>query len=471
MRDRPDSLISQHFRQTRRQLLSLLFKIWGGGFLVVIFGFAIAWFFVQPAPPRKLVMATGPKDGAYFLFGTIYAEHLQKQGVTLELLSTDGSTENYERLRGDNKVNLAIVQGGTIPNDLPRTSNFESLASLYFEPVWVFYRSQESVSELRDLTNKRIAIGRENSGTASMARLILAENGIKDSDNSEYIQSGGRTAMRQLIDGEVDVAIFVMSPSSSLIRELIESDDIRLMSFDRHKAYTHRHPFLTSVTLERGVIDLESNLPRDDIYLIAPAANLVANQSLHDALIPLLLRAAVETHQTKASLLNPGRLPSTEFVEFPLNASARRYFEQGPPFLQRYLPFWVASAIDRGKILLLPALTLLLPLFRIAPPLYRWRIRSRIYRWYEILRGIESDLRAQADIAKLREHAETLSEMEGELDDLDSVPLSYMEEFYNLRLHVEFVERRVVDLLDAPTAEIPTHKAFAPSREQQPNAS
>ncbi|MGI9457008.1 MAG: hypothetical protein ACR2NU_10625, partial [Aeoliella sp.] len=127
------------------------------------------------------------------------------------------------------------------------------------------------------------------------------------------------------------------------------------------------------------------------------------------------------------------------------------YFESGPPFLQKYLPFWIASAIDRGKILLIPALTLLLPLFRVAPPLYRWRIRSRIYRWYLILRKIEGDMRKHADGKTLWEHSATLSTMETELDDLDSVPLSYMQEFYNLRLHVEFIERRVSRALDAVT--------------------
>ena len=443
MNDRPDSLLTEHFRQTKRHLRRLLFKVWGGGFLCVICGFAIAWFYIQPAPPRKIVMATGPTDGAYYQFGMVYAEYLQRQGITLELRATAGSMENYDWLQKENGADLAIVQGGTAPRELRRTGEIESLASLYFEPVWVFYRSDESVADLRDLTNKRIAIGRENSGTAAIARLLLEENGIGSEDGSTFVPSGGRQAVLQLLNDEVDVAVFVTSPSSPLVRQLIASGDIRLLSFERHEAYTRRHPFLTSVTLERGVIDLENDHPRTDVHLIAPAANLVANQGLHDALIPLLLRTTTDTHQPKAGLFDPGRLPSAEFAEFPVNLSARRYFDEGPPFLQRYLPFWIASAIDRGKILLLPAITLLLPLFRIAPPLYRWSIRSRIFRWYEVLRGIESDLRNNASAAKLRKHAQTLSEMDGELDDLQTVPLSFMEEFYNLRLHVEFVERRV----------------------------
>jgi len=453
---RRDSLLTEHFRETRRQVRGLLLKIWGGGFLIVLIGFALAWFFIQPAPPRTIVMATGSQEGAYFRFAKDYANYLRNQGVTLELRPTNGSLENYRLLQSDPQVDLAIVQGGTAPEDVRDASNIESLASLYFEPVWVFYRSNETYSDLRDLRDKRIAIGLAGSGTDSMASLLLGENGIDASSGATLVRSGGLDAARQLKLGEVDAALFVTSPHSELIRELIGMEDVRLLNFDRHAAYVRRHPFLTSVTLERGVIDLQRDFPRSDVLLVAPAANLVATSELHDALIPLLLRAATETHRRDGSLLQRGRLPSTEFIEFPLNESARRYFNDGPPFLQKYLPFWIASAVDRGKILLLPALTLLLPLFRVGPPLYRWRIRSRIYRWYEILRGIETDLRSQADVETLRKHATTLSTMEGELDDLLSIPLAYMQEFYNLRLHVQFVERRVERVLNATEEKTPS---------------
>jgi hypothetical protein len=194
-----------------------------------------------------------------------------------------------------------------------------------------------------------------------------------------------------------------------------------------------------------------------DVRLIAPAANLVAAPGLHDSLVPLLLKVASAVHTKGNTLARAGQFPSTELVEFPLNESARIYFESGPPFLQKYLPFWVAAGIDRSKIFLLPILALLIPLCKMAPPLYRWRIRSRIYRWYEILREIEGELRKNAELKVLRKHATTLSSMEQELDDLDCVPLAYMEEFYNLRLHEEFVDRRVTQALQA--AEKPTPQA------------
>jgi len=454
MSETADSVLAQHFRQAKRHLRSLLWKIWGGGFLLVTLGFAIAWFFIQPAPPKTIVMVTGSEDGAYHEFGKMYAEFLREQGITLELRSTPGTVTNYEKLMTEDDVDLAIVQSGAAPADEMATGLIESLASLYFEPVWVFYRSDLAITDLRDLQGRSIAIGFEGSGTAAIARLLLAENGVQESDETPFILSGGHQAMSQLVDGDVGGAIFVMSPRAGLIRELVTSSAIRLLSFERHQAYARRYPYLTSVTLRRGVIDLSRDIPRTDVKLVAPAANLVAKQSLHDSLIPLLLRAAEEIHRPRSSLFDPGRLPSTEFVEFPLNPSAQRYFEEGPPFLQKFLPFWVASAVDRGKILLLPAITLLFPLLRIAPPLYRWSIRKRIFQWYRILRKIELDLRQGVRPSLMEKHARALTEMEDELDELRSVPLSYMEEFYNLRLHMEFVERRVQRALKESSGEV-----------------
>jgi len=318
---------------------------------------------------------------------------------------------------------------------------------LYFEPVWVFYRGDQPYSDLRSLSNKSIAVGRFGSGTAVLSKLLLAENGVTPSSGATFLHIGGREAIGELEAGSIDAAFFVTAPNADVIQSLIDIPDIRLLSFDRHAAYARRHSYLSAVTLERGVIDLERNYPGSNVHLIAPTANLIANSDLHDALVPLLLRAAQQVHQQEPSLFQRGELPSTRYVEFPVNDSARRYFEKGPPLLQKYLPFWVASFVDRGAILLLPALTLLLPLFKVAPPIYRWRIRSRIYRWYKLLRSMESDLQSNDEPDKLRSHWKTLQRMETELDDLQDVPLAYMQEFYSLRLHVEFVERRVIRAL------------------------
>lgn len=438
----------ERYWDTQRNLKRWWFRLWGSGLLLIIVIFAVAWFFVEPAPPNRIVIAVGAQDGAYWQFAQQYAEFFKQYDIELELKETAGSLENYRLLEDENDIHVAIVQGGSAPEKIRNSNQLESIASLYFEPVWVFYRGDKLVTEIRQLKGKTIAVGRENSGTQVLSRLLLKENGVESSKNSRFVDIGGEEAKSQLLAGEIDAAFFVTSPQSQIIHDLILTEDVKLLSFERHEAYSQRFPFLSDVVLQRGVIDLSKSLPKEDVYLVSPTANLVASPELHDSLIPLFIKAATLTHERGERLMRSEKFPSTDFIEFPLNESARLYFESGPPFLQKYLPFWLASFVDRAKVLLLPMITLIFPLFKIAPPVYRWRIRSRIYKWYELLRAIEANLKPGTSRDILLHQIDAVADIEKELDDLSSVPLSHMEEFYNLRLHVELVRGRVNRLLE-----------------------
>lgn len=440
--EEPFRSLLDEFRESKRDFM----RIWGPGLLVTLAAFGITWFFLEPAPPDTLVIASGPRDGAYYRFAEEYAAVFAEEGVTLKVIPTQGSLENYRMLIEDPEVNLAIVQGGT-SSTLHVEAGLEALASLYLEPVWVFYRSDETKTELRQMATMRIAIGNPDSGTRALASRLLLDNGVSPAlENAEFVNVGGTEAAEQLQQGKVDAAIFVMSGNSPIIRLLASDRSIKLMNFSRHEAYRRRYPFLTSVRLEGGVIDLEDNLPDQAVYLLAPAANLVATEELHDAFIPLLMKATHRVHERGGMFVDPGQFPSLQYVEFDVNESARQYFESGPSFLQKYVPFWVASAIDRCKILLLPMLTLLIPLFKLAPPLYRWRIRSRIYQWYGVLRKVDQRVKSEANPAVLLRDRRSLHTMEQELGEV-SVPLSYMQEFYSLRMHLDLVRRRLEDRL------------------------
>jgi hypothetical protein len=219
----------------------------------------------------------------------------------------------------------------------------------------------------------------------------------------------------------------------------MREQNVSLLSFDRAGAYKRRHPFLTSVTLSEGMLDLEQNLPAEDVELLAPTAVLVARGDMHSALVPLLLKAVSEVHEAGGILENPREFPSEEHVEFPLNADARSYLRSGPSFLYKHLPFSLAAWADRMKLMLLPLCTLLIPLIKAAPPLYRWRIRSKIYTWYRVLRQVDQARKTADDSSALAAPCiKQLRAVERELAEL-SVPLSYMAEFYDLRWHVALV--------------------------------
>ena len=319
-----ESLLKQHLLDTRRHVRRLLFRIWGGGFFFVVVGFAIAWFFIQPAPPKRIVIATGPTDGAYFEFAQMYSDYLAPQGIELELRETAGTIENYELLLNDKDVDLAIVQGGVASEEFVENNALETLGSLFFEPVWVFYRADKSIADLRDLDDLRIAIGVKNSGTAAISELLLAQNGLGEEDGVEFVYLGGHQAADELIAGSVDAAIFVLSPKSELVSELVPREDIKLLDFSRADAYVRRYPFFTSLILERGVLDMEGDYPREDLHLIAPAANMVATESLHEALVPMMLKAATESHRHVTHYFEPGRLPSSHAISLGKSTSQCR---------------------------------------------------------------------------------------------------------------------------------------------------
>ncbi len=422
------------FRQRRRQLLRMI----GPGIIGTVVVFAVAFYFVEPPPPQTVVIATGGTGGRYHAFAEAYADAFARHGITLELRETAGSVENFDLLLHDDTVSLAIVQGGTAPPDAHAADSIEAIASLYFEPLWVFHRADLEIEHLGDLKGRRIAVGEADSGSSLLATQVLAMNGIHDGrDGTEFLNQSGLQAASSLGVDHVDAAMFVVGPESPILLPLLEDPQLVLMDFARQQAYARRLPFLKDVVLEEGVIDFEKNLPRKRVRLIAPAANLVTTSAMHDAFVPLLLEVALEQHRGGGLLADDGELPSQDYVSFPVNSAARSYLAHGPSFFQRHLSFWVASMIDRTKILIIPLLTLLIPLFKIAPPVYRWRIRSRIYRWYDVLRGIDQKLREENG-GDPSEHAARLQAMSNELNTVD-IPLSYMEEFYNLRLHIDLV--------------------------------
>ncbi len=426
-----------------REAQSVFYKTWGPALGIMFIGFVIAWFFVEPAPPSHLTIAAGPKTGAYYAQAEVFKKHFAENGIDLKILETAGSLENYHLLLNDKSVHLAIVQGGTKPESLTEQS-LESLASLYLEPLWVFSRETEPYQEIRELAGKSIAIGNPSSGTEAIMKVVLEANGLtkKDSEHSTQIVTvGGKQAASMLKQGKVDAACFVLPPDNRLIRQLMGDSSLKLLAFKRHHAYHQLYPYLSDVTLVQGVLDLERDIPAEDVPLIAPAANLVAAAELHDAFVPLLIEAADRNRERNNLLASADEFPSLKFSEFRPHAASIYAFKSGHALLYLYLPFWIASLFDRMKIMLLPLLTLTIPLIKIAPPVYRWRIRSRIYRWYVLLRQMDQQVEENHE-ELFSKQLKALQTMESELESI-KVPLSYMEEFYNLRLHLELVKRKI----------------------------
>jgi len=417
----------------RRELL----RVFGPVLLLVLIGFAIAYQFIKPAPPRHVVLATGAPSGAYHAYGERYRKALAAYGIDLELRTTAGSMENLALLRSG-AVDVAFVQGGSAPSG--GIDGLEGLGSLYYEPLWLFHRAGLSLDRLAGLAGRRVAVGAEGSGTRQLVLRLLADNGL-DEGAVQLSGLNGAAAAAALRKGELDALFLVSGADASLVRTLIASPGVTLASLARAPAYARRYPFLTELTLPEGTLDLAADLPPRDVRLIAPAAGLVAADTLHPAIIDLLLQAAGRTHGRGGPFAAQGQFPSPAHGEFPLSRAASRYYQYGPPLLQRFLPFWAASLVDRLKVMLLPLVVLLLPLFKVMPPIYSWRMRARIYRWYRELERIDLALHDDPEQAMQGELLLQLAALEQEVLRVE-VPLSFASQLYHLRQHIELVRSR-----------------------------
>ncbi len=406
--------------------------------LLVMTGFVIAFNYIKPAPPERIVIATGEANGGYQSFARQYQAYLADEGITLEILETHGSVDNINRLR-KGEVDIAFVQGGTAPKDI-QNLNLEGLASLYYEPLWLFHKAGLQLDRIGELPGLQVAVGAKASGTFSLVSRLLSDNKINHGSIT-WLTPDAAEAVQRLQKRQIDAAFFVSSPNSEMINELLHSDQIQLASFERAKAYARRYHFLKELILPEGAEDLERNIPDRDIHLLGTTAALVAGNDLHPAIVGLMLQAASHVHGEEGLFENMGEFPSHRYLEFPLNEQADHYFKKGPPFLQRYLPFWAASLLDRMKIMLLPLLALMLPMFKVMPPLYRWRMRSRVFRWYNQLEVLDMALIHDPD-ANIEGLRDELSKLDMEVRAI-KVPLSFSDQLYHLRQHIEFVRQNV----------------------------
>lgn len=414
--------------------------------LITAIGFVVAFQFVQPAPPRHVTITTGGEAGAYYAYAKRYAALLAAKGITLEILTSAGSVENLDRLnRG--QADIALVQGGIqeVSNN-DEGSDLRSLGSVSYEPVWVFYRSDHPIDKLHQLDGKRIAVGEDGSGIRGLALKLLEANQIS-ARSKNLVPLAGLNAAEALQQGQIDASFIVAAQEAPVVQVMLRSPGIRVMNFRQADAYIRRFGFLSKIVLPRGVVDLVRDAPPRDTVLLATTANVIVRDDVHPALINLLLQAMSEVHGQTGFFQHAGEFPAYKDQSFELSDEAKHYYKSGPPFLQRYLPFWIAVLVERLFVMIVPVVILLLPLLKVAPSIYNWRVRSKIYRCYGDLKFLELELRRHYEPSR---HAEYLSRLDHIEEDAYSrnIPLSFSDLFYTLREHINLVRQELFQLGD-----------------------
>jgi len=406
--------------------------------------FLIAFYFVDPFPPQRITIGCGPSEGANFNFAKAYQEILSKEGITLDLINTAGSAENLKLLGAESGgVDVAFVQG-SMKSLVPKT-DLVSLGSLFFEPLWIFHRNGLAVRRIPDLRGLRLAVGKEGSGTKILTMRLLELNNVT-AQNTQILSNGYQKAAEMLLNAEVDVAFFVSTHLASHVINLIDSKSVKLMGLERAEAYALLYHYLYVMKVPEGVSDFEANIPACDLTLVAPTTQLVARPNLHPALITLLLEAAQVVHKFGGDFEREGEFPAPKYLDFKLSPEVERFYKFGSPFLQRYLPFWIAIFVSRMAVLLLPLVAVVLPLFKLMPLVYRWRMRSKIYRWYSRLRKFDPERHKADTTDRLQEYLVGLNRIEEKVSNL-SVPLSYSEELYHLRMHIDMLRSKLRQMI------------------------
>ncbi len=438
----------------RTTLLSIrdLFITAGPVLALAVALLALAYWFLDPTPPPRMTLATGPAQGAYAAFGERYARALKRHGIEVVLQPSQGSADNLHLLQSG-RVDAAFVQGGSedlSQADQPMPEGFLSLGELFREPVWLFYREDTAqrrtgkplLERMAQLEGWRINVGNEGSGATNLTLRLLESNAL-DTHSVALSRLPPTPAVMGLLDNQLDAIVFVSAPESPLVQMLLLTPGIRLLDFVHAEAYSRRVPSVTPVTLPRGVVDLARDMPASDIRLVAPTASLLVGEATHPALQQLLVQAAHDIHGQPGWFQRKNEFPAAHGGDYPLSPEAQRFYRSGPPLLQSYLPFWLANLIDRMWVVLVSIVAVLIPLSRIVPPLYEFRIRSRIFRWYAQLRQIE---------LRLTEPEPPRAELMADIDSLDDkvqglpVPLSHADELYTLRSHIQLVRRRLLAL-------------------------
>jgi NMT1-like family len=351
----------------------------------------------------------------------------------------------------DGEVDLGFVQGGTSDARPQDEDSLESLGSLFVEPVWVFYReaalkatpsksalkdSPKELTSLAQFKGLRLNWDTPGSGVPNLMKRMFDLNRIEPASMT-ISELDDTPAAMALIAGEVDVIVLAQAPESLIVQMLLMTPGIKLMDFAQNEAYSRRFPFLSPVTLPRGVVDLAQDVPKINVHLVAPTTSLIANDDTHPALLHLFSMAAHNLHGSAGWFNKAFEYPNAKRDELPIAKEADRYIKNGPPFLQRHLPFWAANLIDRMWVVLGILLAVFLPLSKILPPLYKFRIRRRIFKSYSRLREIEESDKPSEALLK-------------ELDALDKrtesieVPLSYADELYSLRNNIQLVRKKLL---------------------------
>jgi len=412
-----------------KNLLNNMSKIWFFIFFILLLVIYIIIQLTSPIPKKELTLATGIIGSDSYAYGMSYKSLLEEDGVKLNVLPTKGSLDTLKYLK-NKKADIGFVHSGVLEHK--REFSFESLASVYNEPLWIFYRDNGyNVNYIIEAVGKKIALSATNDGTLDLAQKLSSSNQLMDKVILSY--SYDKYALKQLKNKDIDFFITLASKNNQYIQELLKDSTIKLMDVKRFKAYIQKYNYLTYIDLFEGSIDLYRNIPSSNMHILSTTQNLVTRDDVPHELIRILLKKVKDVH---------GNL-NMDYIDTIPNEEAKIYIENGESWLETIFPYWIASNIDRLKLFLIPLIWLIIPLFKSIIPLYIFTTRSKIFKWYEKLDDINEKIINKEDKNII---IKSMKALKDEIETKTHVPLSYKGEYYNLIVHIELLENKIKQL-------------------------
>lgn len=410
------------------------------GTLAVFAAIIVVFLIANPPPPKSITIATGAEGGTYSAYGVRYKEFFAKRGITLNLLATKGAQENVDLLLEPNSaIDVAFMQSGLL--DPMKAGDLQTLGSIGYEPIWVFYRGSDkggSLQKFTDLSGRKMAIGEKGSGTYTEAMHMLSLNGLDQSPSLVAIPAV--EAVGAIERGEIDALFLIQGVQSGNIQRLLRNPDLHLADFVRAEAYAQNIPYLERLIIPMGGLDLKRNFPSENIQLIATTTELVIRDDLHPALQMLFMQAAHEINGKEGFFTKRGEFPSFRGSGLQESPQASIYYQKGLPFLMNYLPFWLAEFFHRTLFFILPMLIIAFPIIKFLPEFWEKRMRDRINGVYVRLEKLEQEISGSYDRVQQATYLARLDEIQHQAFKLKHSKAHALE-YYTLRGHIDYVHR------------------------------
>jgi len=427
---------------SRRQLFKGLAAAVG---IVSIVSLILIYFF--PAPPSKVTMATAFKGSSFEYYGRQYREIFARSNVDLDLLPTSGAGENIKLLQDPQSgIQFSLMVSGI--SDGKHAPGLLSLGTVYNNPYWLFYSSNEPFDRLSQFIGKRIAVGPEGSATRTSAEQILGKGGV-NSETATFLSFAGTAAVEAINDGKVDAVWIIGAPDATAVKSLLQTPHVRIMSFPTAEAFTRIFPGLARMVLPQGVIDIYRNIPPNDLQLIGSTTKVLVRSDLHPEIVQLLLQTMVEARGGSNIFQRIGEFPNGTDVEYPVAPAATDFYKNGPSFMQRHLPLWLSVHAQRAIAVLVAAIALGLPMFRFLPTAYNWLTRRRLFYWYAQLKALEASFDTDPTGKQLAQKQAEIERIEEAVSHI-RFPLTFSDQLYNLRSHIDIVRRKITSHVNAP---------------------